>query len=141
MMMATAPLFMSDHFVFSASCSVANTNRDGSGTLATPTWKGTTTTAAPTTPWMLKRINILHTSDLNDCTITLFYWDGSTARYFYEYDLNNPPAASATASGLLFEVPLPASDYTFPGGVDLRFGITAAPASGICVVHGFVEAA
>ena len=139
--MASTPAYMATNFVFTAQLSTANANRDGTGTLVAPTWKSAATSVVPATDWLLKRVTIGQTGDLNACGLTFFWWDGSAARYMWEQQIANPSAASATANGLLSEIVLPQGDWTFPGGVDLRLGITAAPTSGVMLVHGFVEAA
>jgi hypothetical protein len=122
-----------------ASVSTANTNRDGTGTLATPTWGGSGGAGAPITDWQLKRIILSQTGDLADSVLTIFTTDGSTINFLTDVDLANPAAASTTASGFMYEIPF--VEHLFPANWDIRFGITVAPTSGACIVHAFCERA
>jgi hypothetical protein len=135
--MASDPVFTSAWCNFTAQVSTANTGRDGSGTLVTPTWGGTGGANPPATDWMLKRLSLCQTGDLADCIMTMFVYDGTNTRLCYEYDFANPTAASATAPGYIIEVPF--QDWTFPATWDLRFAITAAPTAGVLAVTGFCE--
>jgi len=137
--MGASPVYMTTACVAMASVSTANTNRDGTGALVTPTWVGSGGAGAPVTDWQLKRIKITQTSDLADCVLTIFTHDGSTTRFLDDYDMNNPNAGSATVTGVIAEVPY--VEHLFPTGIDLRFAITASPTSGVCIVHAFCERA
>jgi hypothetical protein len=138
--MATAPLYMGTAMLMTATCSTANTARDGTGTLATPVWtQAGLTTGVPSTDFVIKRLLVLQTADLASSMLTVFTWDGSAAKFLYDFQLSNPAASSATVTGVVLDQPL--LDWMLPGGLDLRFGITAAPSSGECVVQGLCEAA
>ena len=137
--MATAPVYMSTMCVARASLTVANTNRDGTGTIVTPTWGGTAGGAPPATDWLLKRIFVAETGDAADSVVTIGTWDGSTYLFLTDIDIGNPAAASATVTGAINETPF--VECAFPANWDLRFAITAAPASGAIIVHAFCERA
>lgn len=137
--MSASPTYFGTVCTARAQVSVANTARDGSGTLATPAWGGSGGAGAPTTDWSMKRLVISETGDLADSVITVFTTDGITILFLTDVDIANPAASSTMATGLVTEVVY--FDYTFPAGWDLRFGITVAPSSGIAVVTVFAERA
>jgi hypothetical protein len=145
--MSSTPTWIGTPFLGRADVSTANTGRDGSGTLVTPAWMGSGysgadvafVAGAPATNWQLNRISVGSTGDLADCVLTVFSTDGTTIKFLTDIDLGNAAAASATATGVVMEVPL--SDFRFPAGCDLRLGITAAPASGVAVVTLFADRA
>src|SRR5574343_623541 len=122
-----------------ASLSTANANRDGTGTLVTPTWGGSGGAGAPTTDWQLLRLVISETGDLADSVVTVFTTDGTTILFLTDVDINNPAAGATTVTGLVTDVLF--QDYKFPAGWDLRFGLTVAPTSGLAVVTAFCERA
>lgn len=135
--MGASPVFLGVCCNFTAQVSAANTGRDGTGTLVTPTWGGTGGAQPPQTDWQLKRLVLAQTGDLADSTMTMFVNDGTSTVFCWEYDLANPATTSATASGLLADIPF--TEWTFPAEWDLRFAITAAPTSGVLVVTGICE--
>lgn len=137
--MSAAPVYMATMCVARASLTVANTNRDGTGTLVTPVWGGTAGGAPPATDWLLKRIVIAETGDAADSIVTIGSWDGSTYKFLTDIDIANPAAASATVTGLISDTPF--VEYCFPANWDLRFAVTAAPVSGTVEVHAFAERA
>jgi hypothetical protein len=136
--MGTSPIWVATKCMFTALVDTANTSRDGSGTLETPTWTGTTS-GPPETDWQLNRLVLCQATDLADSVMTMFTYDGTNTRLCWEYDFGDPAAASTTVTGLITEIPF--CGWGFPADTDLRFGITVAPTAGVLVVHGFCERA
>lgn len=120
-----------------ANLTAANTARDGSGTLSTVVWIGTSgTSTPPAVPWMLKRIELMATSsgaapDLADCVITLFITDGTTITPWYDIDIGNlNPAATTATAALSGFTPITFSDIEFPANSYPLLGLTVAPTTG-----------
>lgn len=119
--MASTPNFASTPRLGFASVTVANTNRDGTGTIVT----ALTGVAAGT---LIRRVILQTTGDPADSIITMFLNDG-TARLFDEFDLGNPVAASTTTPGFHTErfypeLVLPSASWS------VGFAITVALTAG-----------
>lgn len=137
--MSATPVYMGTVIVGRASLSVANTARDGSGTLVIPTWGGCGG-GVPPTDWQLLAVEVAQTGDAADSVVTLFSTDGTTIRPWRDIDINNPSAVSATGTMTITLARM--EDWTkFPAGWDLRIGITVAPVSGVVEVVLFGERA
>jgi hypothetical protein len=119
---ASTPAFASTPRLATAQVSTANTARDGTGTLATII----TGVAAGT---IIERLVIIADNDPADSIVTIFLHDGTNARFFDEFDLNNPAAASTTVPAFRTEkeysnLRLPSASWT------LRAAITVALTAG-----------
>lgn len=90
--MADAPTFASTPRIGYASVSTANTNRDGTGTIA-----DILTGAAAGT--RIEELVLKATGDPADSVVTIFIHDGTGYRLFDEIDLGDPAAASNTVTG------------------------------------------
>lgn len=128
--MASAPVFATTPRVGFAAVSVANTNRDGTGTIV----DAITGVAAGT---RIERVVVITTGNPADSIVTMFLFDGSTYRLFDEFDLGDPAAASTTVPGWRTEKAY--SDIILPSASwKIGFAITVALTSGImdCFVFG-----
>jgi len=120
--MAAAPVFATTPRLGFAAVSTANTNRDGTGTIA----DALTAVAAGT---RIERVVLQATGDPADSVVTMFLYDGSTYRLFDEFDLGNPAAASTTVPG--FRAEKAYSDIVLPSASwKVAFAITVALSSG-----------
>ena len=90
--MADTPAFAVTPRIGIGQVSTANTNRDGTGTIVDILTGAATGTR-------IHEIAIQANGDPADCCVTLFLYDGAAYYLFDEFDLGNPAAASATASG------------------------------------------
>jgi hypothetical protein len=126
--MAAAPVYAVTPKIGAASVSTANTNRDGTGTIAT-----VFTAAAAGS--RIERIVLQATGDPADCTVTLFLHDGTNFWLFDDLDLGNPNAASTTVAA--FRVEKAYYDLVLPSGWSLRAAITVALTSGVINVLAF----
>lgn len=120
--MAASPSFAATPNIGVASVSVANTARDGSGTLATVLVGAATGTK-------IDIIRVIPNGDPTDSIVNLFLHDGTTAWFFASVDIGNPSAPSATVDVTPYEL-------TFPllvlknASWSLRASITVAPTLG-----------
>ena len=127
--MSSSPQFAATPAIGVASVSTANTNRDGTGTIATVLTAGSEGSR-------VDEIVVQATGDPADSIVTIFLHDGSNFWLRDEFDLGNPAAASATAAG--FQVSRTYENLVLPSGWSIRAAITAAPTSGVVNVfaHG-----
>lgn len=125
---AAAPVYASVPRVGFGSVTVANANRDGTGTIVD-------IFDPPAAGARLERIVIQATGDPSDSIVTIFLYDGATYRLFDEFDLGNPAAASATVAGYRAEKSY--SDVVLPDAWKLGAAITAALTGGAINVFAF----
>jgi len=90
--MAADPAFIATPRIGFGSVTVANTARDGTGTIV-----DILTGAAAGTK--INEISLKATGDPADSIVTLFIHDGTSYRLFDEIDLGDPAAASTTVTG------------------------------------------
>lgn len=126
--MANAPVFTDTPKIGVASVSTANTNRDGTGTIATVLTAGADGT-------VVEEIVAKSTGDPADSIVTIFLHDGTNFWLYDEIDLGNPAAASATAEG--YRASRTYEDLVLPTGWSIRAAITAAPTAGVVNVFAF----
>lgn len=130
MALTPTPAFAVTPKIGVVAVSTANTNRDGTGTIATVLSAGAAGTK-------VLEIALQATGDPADSTVTIFIHDGSSYWLFDEFDLNNPTAASTTVAG--YRVSRRYENLVLPTGYSLRAAITVALTSG--VVNVFALAA
>jgi hypothetical protein len=109
--------------------SVANTARDGTGTLVTIL----TGVAAGT---RVLRITVISTGDPADSILNLFLHDGTTGHFWDSFDLGNPAAASTTVDAFRVSQRYP-NLYLPNASWSLRAAITVAPTAGVMKVFAF----
>ena len=127
--MSANPVFASVARIGFASVTTANTNRDGTGTIADIL----TGVAAGT---RIDRLVLQATGDPADSVVTLFLHDGTSYRLFDEVDLGNPAAASTTVAGYRIEKPY--TDLVLPSASwKLAAAITVALTSGAINAFAF----
>lgn len=120
--MATNPSFIGTPRIGVGSVSTANTNRDGTGTIAD------VITGAATGTRILEVV-VKSDGDPADCTVTLYLNDGVTSHIFDELDLGNPAAGSATVAS--YRGTLTYANLVLPSASwKLQAAITAAPTAG-----------
>ena len=127
--MASTPAFLGTLVAAVADVSVANTNRDGTGTIVTVV-QGV---AAGT---RILRVTAIATSDPADCIVNLFLHDGTTAHFWDAFDLGNPAAASTTVDAWRVSQRYP-NLYLPNASWSLRAAITVAPTAGVVKVWAF----
>lgn len=123
--MAETPAFVATPKIGVASVSTANTNRDGTGTVATVFTAGASGSR-------VEEVVVKATGDPADSVVTLFLHDGTNFWLFDEFDLGDPAAASTTVSG--YRVCRSYENLVLPTGWSLRAAITVALTSGVCNV-------
>jgi hypothetical protein len=120
--MASAPQFITTAKIGAVTVSVANTARDGTGTIATVFTAGSSGSK-------INEIVLKATGDPADSVVTLFLHDGSTYFLFDEVDLGDPAAASTTVAS--YRVSRTYSNLVLPSGWSLRAAITVALTAGV----------
>jgi len=127
--MAAAPSFIGTPKTWAGSVSTANTNRDGTGTIATIVTAGASGSK-------VEEVIIKADGDPADGIVVIYLHDGSTYFVYDEYDMGNPAAGSATV--VAYRENRYYSDLVLPSGWTLRASITAAPTAGTVKVicHG-----
>lgn len=118
--MSSTPVFVGTPKTWTAPVSTANTNRDGTGTIATVASAGGSGS-------LIERIRLKADGDPADSTVVLYLHDGSAYAVCWEVDLGNPAAGSATVASYEAEL---AVYWAIPTGWSLRASITAALTSG-----------
>lgn len=127
--MAADPSFASTPRLTVTSVSTANTNRDGTGTIATCLTAGSSGT-------LITQITVQSTGDPADGVVTIFLHDGTTAWLFDEIDHDNPAAGSTTVSA--YRVTRNYTNLIIPSGWSVRAATTVALTTGVfnVFVHG-----
>lgn len=127
--MAVTPVFASVPRTAVAAVSTANTNRDGTGTIATIFTAGSSGSK-------VNEIVLAATGDPADSVVVLYLHDGSTAWDFDEVDLGNPAAGSTTVSP--YRVRRFYDNLNLPNGWSIRGSITVALTAGVVNIfaHG-----
>jgi len=129
--MALSPVHASAGIIGAVAVSTANTNRDGTGTIATVA----TGVAAGT---RINRVVLKATGDPADSVVTLFLHDGTNYFLFDEFDLGNPAAASNSVPGYRDERVY--ADLVLPNASwSLRAAITVALTAGVINVFALGE--
>lgn len=126
--MATTPTYAATLHNAAASISTANTNRDGTGTIATVFTAGASGSK-------IEEIVVKADGDPADCTIVFYLYDGTNYHVFDEWDIDNPAAGSATVAS--YRQARIYDNLVLMSGWSLRASITAAPTSGAVQVHVF----
>lgn len=126
--MAANPAYAATPRCAAASVSTANTNRDGTGTIATIFTAGASGSK-------IEEIVIKAENDPADSIVILWLHDGSSYHMFDEVDLGNPAAGSTTVvayrESRLYE------SLILPSGWSLRASITVALTAGAIKVIAF----
>lgn len=141
--MAAAPSFFDKAVVARARLTTGETAYDGTGTnLVSPTWIGSGGAGAPTTDWLLKRVEVVCSGNAADSVVNVFATDASDAnpRLLRSIDIGDPAATSTTVGAALFSEVFGA-DYTFAASCGLRFSVTVTPTAGNVEVYAFCERA
>lgn len=126
--MAESPAFASDPNVGLGSLSVANTARDGTGTIVT-------VFTASNRGAKIEEIVVKATGDVADCTIVFYIFDGTNYFVFDEWDVGDPAAGSATVAS--FREARVYDNLILDGSHSLRASITVAPTTGTVKVLAF----
>jgi hypothetical protein len=119
---ATSPQFVTTPKIGAVTVSTANTNRDGTGTIATVFTAGSSGSR-------IEEVVLKATGDPADSVVTLFLHDGTTYFLFDEFDLADPTAASTTTTG--YRTSKTYDNLVLPSGYSLRAAITVALTSGV----------
>jgi hypothetical protein len=127
--MASAPAFAVTPRIGVAAVSIANTARDGSGTIVDILVGAATGTR-------IHEIVIQASDNPADSCVTLFIHNGTSYFIFDEFDMGDPAAASATVSGyrdrrVYDNLVLPSASWK------LAAAITAALTGGVVNVFAF----
>jgi hypothetical protein len=125
---ASAPAFASTVHNAAGSISTANTNRDGTGTIATIFTAGSSGSK-------IDEIDIKADGNPADCTVVFYLYDGSAYHVFDEWDIGDPAAGSATVAS--YREARTYENLLLQSGWSLRASITVAPTSGLIQVHAF----
>lgn len=123
--MSSAPAFAATVATAAVSVGTANTNRDGTGTIATVLTAGASGTR-------IEEIVVKADGDPADCTIVFYLHDGSNYHVFDEWDIANPGAPSATVAS--YREARKYDNLVIKSGWSLRASITATPTSGLVQV-------
>lgn len=120
--MASAPAFAATPKIGAVTVSTANTNRDGTGTIATVFTAGSSGSK-------IEEVVMKATADPADSTVVLYLYDGSTYYAFDEWDIGNPAAGSATVAS--YRESRVYENLILPSGWSLRASITASLTAGV----------
>ena len=120
--MAASPAFAATPKIGAVTVSTANTNRDGTGTIATVFTAGSSGSK-------IEEVVMKATSDPADSTVVLYLYDGATYYAFDEWDIGNPAAGSATVAS--YRESRVYENLVLPSGWSLRASITAALTAGV----------
>lgn len=120
--MASSPAFIATAKIGAGSVSTANTNRDGTGTIATIFTAGASGSK-------INEIVLKATGDPADSIVNIFIYDGSSYWLFDEFDLGDPAAASTTVTG--YRASRTYENLVIPSGYSIRASITVALTSGV----------
>jgi len=128
--MAAAPVFATTPRIGAASVSTANTNRDGTGTIATVFTAGASGSK-------IERVVVKATADPADGVVILWLVldSGPTWYMFDEFDTGDPAAGSTTVAAYREERAY--SDLVLPAGYSLRAQNTVALTAGTFSVLAF----
>ena len=121
----TTPIFTLTPNIGKGSVSTANTNRDGTGTIATIFTAGANGSK-------ISEIDIMASSDPADSTVVFYLYDGSTYYPIDEWDIGNPAAGSATVAS--YNEKRTFANLVLPTGWSLRASITAALTAGVLYI-------
>lgn len=124
----TTPIFYDSVHNAAASVSTANTNRDGTGTIATIFTAGADGSG-------IDEIVVKSDGDPADCTIVFYLYDGTNYHVYDEWDIGNPAAGSSTVAS--YRESRTYRNLVLQSGWSLRASITVAPTSGVVQVHAF----
>ena len=119
----STPVFVATPKIWAVTVSTANTNRDGTGTIATV---GSAGANGSRVNW----IKIKATADPADGIVNLFLHDGSTYFLFDAVDTGDPAAASATVDSYS-NGPVAYDDLVLPTSWSLRAANTVALTAGV----------
>jgi hypothetical protein len=126
--MASNPSFAATVRHGVASVSTANTNRDGTGTIADILTAGASGSK-------IEEIVVKATGDPADCTVVIYIYDGSTYQVYDEWDIGNPAAGSTTVAS--YREARTYENLMLVSGEKLAASITVALTSGVLKVHAF----
>lgn len=128
--MANYPGYASVPRVGVADVSTANTNRDGTGTIATVLTAGASGS-------LVETIIVKSTGDPADSVVNLYLHDGTTAHHIHAIDMGDPAAGSTTVDSYRAVIDLTAESpggWKLPSGWSLRASVTVAPTAGVLKV-------
>jgi len=119
--MATTPAFAATPRIGAVSVVTANTNRDGTGTIATCFTAGSSGSK-------IEEVVFKATADPADSVVVMYLYDGATYYIFDEVDLGNPAAGSTTVAA--YRDRRVYDNLVLPSGWSLRGSITVALTAG-----------
>lgn len=123
--MATAPAFAATVGTEVVSVSVANTARDGTGTIATVLTAGSSGTK-------IEEIVMKAEDDPADSIVILWLHDGTNYHMFEEWDIGDP--ADGTTTVAAYRESRTYENLIIPSGWSLRASITVALTAGVIKV-------
>lgn len=123
--MATDPAFAVTPHIGVASVSVANTARDGSGTIVDVISAGLTGTR-------INELVLKATADPADSTVTFFLHNGAAWTIFDEWDLGDAAAGSTTVAS--YRERRVYDNLVLPSGWKLGAAITVSLTAGVIIV-------
>jgi hypothetical protein len=126
--MATTPAFAATPNNSAVDVVTANTNRDGTGTIATVFTAGASGSK-------IEEIVAKCTGDPADCTLVFYLHDGSNYFIYDEWDIGNPAAGSTTVAS--YREARTYENLLLKTGWSLRCSITVALTSGSFKIHAF----
>ncbi len=126
--MSASPAFASTPRFGAASLSAANTNRDGTGTLVD-------VLAGVAAGTLVPKVVIKSTGQPANCSVLLWYFDGTTNFLFDEIVISGTPAAGSTTAAA-FRTERSYTDLLIAGATHkLKASVTVAPTSGAILVE------
>lgn len=118
----TEPIFAKTPINSVAAVSVANTNRDGTGTIVDIVTAGAD-------GCRIEEIVVKATGDPADSIVTIFIHNGTSYFLYDEFDLSNPAAASTTVEG--YRIARTYANLVLEPSDKLAAAITVALTSGV----------
>lgn len=125
--MSATPAFASIPILALAAVSVANTNRDGTGTIVDGTPANAVSVTAPAAGRRIDRIKIKASGQTAAGVLTVFVHDGTAYRLFTEITI---PAVTPSATVKSAEIEQVVTDLVLQSGEKIAAAITVAPVSG-----------
>jgi hypothetical protein len=121
--MASTPAFTATPRIGFGEVSVANTNRDGTGTIVD-------VITGVATGTKINEVVIKATGDPADSIVTLFLYNGTSYELFDEIDIGNPSAGATTSTA--YRTTVTYTNLILPSASwKLAAAVTVVPTSGV----------
>lgn len=132
--MATSPVFASLPVVAIANVTLANTNRDGTGTIVDLAPLTPIPLLAPLAGRRIERFRVKATGQVAASVAKIYVFDGTTYRLYTEVLI---PATTPSTTAKAFEVEVPVVDLVLQQNEKLGADVSVVPTTGSVLVMAF----